>query len=160
MLDGEIAYREGRFDDAFATCGARSSSTTRCPTTSRGAGCSRPGTRYGALLLEQGRVEEAAAVYAADLGFDPTLSRPCQHPGNVWSLHGYHECLQRLGRTDEAAIIGQQLELAPGARGRADPGVVRMPARGRRALSLSFIRRRLAPARSRRASRHRSRPHR
>ena len=26
-------------------CAARSSSTTRCPTTSRGAGCSRPGTR-------------------------------------------------------------------------------------------------------------------
>jgi hypothetical protein len=67
---------------------------------------------YGALLLEQGRVEEAAAVYAADLGLDPTLARCCQHPGNVWSLHGYHECLQRLGRLPEAAIIGQQLALA------------------------------------------------
>src|SRR3979409_912253 len=66
---------------------------------------------YGALLLEQGHVEEAAQVYAADLGLDPTLSRPCQHPGNVWSLHGYHECLQRLDRNDEAAIIGQQLEV-------------------------------------------------
>ena len=53
---------------------------------------------YGALLLEQARLEEAAAVYEADLGLDPTLSRPCQHPGNVWSLYGYHECLQRLGR--------------------------------------------------------------
>ena len=67
---------------------------------------------YGALLLEQGHVEEAAAVYEADLGLDPTLSRPCQHPGNLWSLHGYHECLQRLGRSAEAAIIGRQLELA------------------------------------------------
>ena len=44
MLDGEIAYREGRFDDAFAHCGAPSNSTTRCPTTNHGAGCSRPGT--------------------------------------------------------------------------------------------------------------------
>ena len=67
---------------------------------------------YGALLLEQGQVEEAAAVYAADLGLDPTLSRPCQHPGNVWSLHGYHECLTRLGRAEEAVIIGRQLQLA------------------------------------------------
>ena len=67
---------------------------------------------YGALLMEQGHIEEAAAVYAADLGLDPTLSRPCQHPGNVWSLHGYHECLQRLGRTAEALIIGHQLDLA------------------------------------------------
>jgi trehalose-6-phosphatase len=72
---------------------------------------------YGALLLEQGRVEEAAAVYAADLGLDPTLSRSCQHPGNVWSLHGYHECLTRLGRDDEATIIGRQLQFA---RARAD----------------------------------------
>jgi len=30
----------------------------------------------------------------------------------VWSLYGYHECLKRLGRNDEAAIIGQQLALA------------------------------------------------
>jgi hypothetical protein len=64
------------------------------------------------LLLEQGRVEQAAAVYAADLGLDPTLARACTHPGNVWSLHGYHECLQRLGRAAEAAIVAQQLALA------------------------------------------------
>ena len=62
-----------------------------------------------------------ALVYAADLGLDPTLSRPCQHPGNVWSLHGYHECLQRLGRAAEAHIIGRQLELA---RARADVPIV------------------------------------
>jgi hypothetical protein len=72
---------------------------------------------YGALLLEQGHTREAADVYAADLGLDPTLNRPCQHPGNVWSPHGYHECLQRLSRMAEATIIGQQLALA---RARAD----------------------------------------
>jgi hypothetical protein len=66
----------------------------------------------GALLLEQDRVDEAARVYAADLGFDETLGRSRQHPGNVWSLHGYHECLLRLGRYDEATIIGSQLTLA------------------------------------------------
>jgi hypothetical protein len=30
----------------------------------------------------------------------------------VWSLHGYHECLTRLGRHEEARIIGQRLDLA------------------------------------------------
>jgi hypothetical protein len=30
----------------------------------------------------------------------------------VWSLHGYHECLRRLGRDDEASIIERQLEVA------------------------------------------------
>jgi hypothetical protein len=68
----------------------------------------------GALLLEQDRVEEAAAVYRADLGLDATLSRACQHPDNVWSLHGYHECLLRLGRTEEALIIEGRLDLANG----------------------------------------------
>jgi hypothetical protein len=66
----------------------------------------------GALLLEQGRVAEAEAVYRADLGLDDTLPRPLQHPGNVWSLHGFHECLVRLGRTGEAGIVAQQLKLA------------------------------------------------
>ena len=65
-----------------------------------------------ALLLEQGRVEEATAVYRADLGYDATLSRACQHPDNVWSLHGYHECLERLGRSEEATIVKQRLDLA------------------------------------------------
>ena len=65
-----------------------------------------------ALLLEQGHVEESAAVYKADLGLDSTLSRACQHPDNVWSLHGYHDCLTRLGRTEEAGIIKQRLDLA------------------------------------------------
>ena len=67
---------------------------------------------YGALLLEQGRVTEAEAVYRADLGLDGTPAAACQHPGNVWSLHGYHECLIRLGKHEQAGIIGQQLEIA------------------------------------------------
>ena len=70
---------------------------------------------YGALLLEQGRVTEAEAVYRADLGLDGTLPRACHHPGNVWALHGYHECLVRLGKREQAHIIGRQLELAAAA---------------------------------------------
>jgi hypothetical protein len=66
----------------------------------------------GALLLEQNRVEEAEAVYRADLGLDGTLARACQHPDNVWSLHGFHECLMRLGRHEEATFIKQRLDLA------------------------------------------------
>lgn len=33
-------------------------------------------------------------------------------PANVWSLHGYHECLTRLGKHELAMIIGKQLEVA------------------------------------------------
>ena len=66
----------------------------------------------GALLLEQGELAEAEAVYRADLGLDATLSRACQHPGNVWSLHGLYECLTRRGETVEAAHIKLQLDKA------------------------------------------------
>jgi tetratricopeptide (TPR) repeat protein len=112
MLDGEIAYREGDFDAAFASLRHAIALDDGLPY-DEPWGWMQP-TRHalGALLLEQGRVEEAATVYAADLGLDPTLARCCQHPGNVWSLHGYHECLTRLGRDAEAAIIGRQLEVA------------------------------------------------
>ncbi len=66
----------------------------------------------GALLLEQGRVAEAEAIYRSDLGLDGKLSRACQHPDNLWSLHVLHECLTRRGETVEAALIKQRLDLA------------------------------------------------
>jgi tetratricopeptide (TPR) repeat protein len=121
MLDGEIDYREGRFDDAFDHLRRAIELDDSLPYDEPWGWMQPTRHAYGALLLEQGHIDEAAEVYAADLGLDPTLARPCQHPGNVWSLHGYHECLQRLGRTDEAAIIGQQLELM---RARADVPIV------------------------------------
>ncbi|MET0473909.1 MAG: tetratricopeptide repeat protein [Mycobacterium sp.] len=112
MLDGEIAYREGRFDEAFVHLRRAIELDDSLPYDEPWGWMQPTRHAYGALLLEQGRVEDAAAVYAADLGLDPTLSRSCQHPGNVWSLHGYHECLIRLGRDDEAIVIGQQLDIA------------------------------------------------
>ena len=112
MLDGEIAYREGRFDEGFTHLRRAIELDDALPYDEPWGWMQPTRHAYGALLLEQGRIDDAAQVYAADLGLDPTLSRSCQHPGNVWSLHGYHECLQRLGRHAEAGIIGQQLALA------------------------------------------------
>ena len=66
----------------------------------------------GALLLEQGHVTEAEAVYRSDLGLDGKLGRACQHPDNLWSLHGLHECLTRRGDRVEAPLIRQRLDLA------------------------------------------------
>ena len=54
---------------------------------------------YAALQLEQGNVEEALGTYADDLGYTDRVARASQHPNNVFSLHGYYECLTRLGRT-------------------------------------------------------------
>jgi tetratricopeptide (TPR) repeat protein len=66
----------------------------------------------GALLLEQRRFEDAEAVYRADLGLDNTLSRACQHPGNVWSLFGLYECLTQRGEAVESAMVKLQLDKA------------------------------------------------
>ena len=112
MMHGEIEYRRGRFDTAFERLRAAVELDDNLPY-DEPWGWMQP-TRHAlaALLLEQDRVEEAATVYRADLGYDDTLSRACQHPDNVWSLHGYHECLDRLGRSEEARIVKQRLDLA------------------------------------------------
>lgn len=112
MLDGELEYRRGDYDEAFSSL-RRSIEIDDALPYDEPWGWMQP-TRhaYGALLLEQGHVEEAAEVYAADLGFNSSLPRGQQHPGNVWALHGYHECLQLLGREAEAALVAHQLKFA------------------------------------------------
>ncbi|MFJ3310030.1 tetratricopeptide repeat protein [Streptomyces sp. NPDC086549] len=112
MLDGELDYRKGDYDAAFAALRRSIELDDHLPYDEPWGWMQPTRHAYGALLLEQGLIPEAEAVYRADLGIDDTLPRPLQHPGNVWSLHGYHECLQRLGRTDEARIVAQQLKLA------------------------------------------------
>jgi tetratricopeptide (TPR) repeat protein len=112
MLDGEIAYRRSDHADAWRNLRRAIELDDTLPYDEPWGWMQPTRHAYGALLLEQGEVEAAAAVYAADLGLDATLPRACQHLNNVWSLHGYHECLSRLGRTDEARGIKPQLERA------------------------------------------------
>jgi tetratricopeptide (TPR) repeat protein len=112
MLDGEIDYRRGAYDDAWANLRRAIALDDNLPYDEPWGWMQPTRHAYGALLLEQGDLKTAAAVYAADLGFDATLPRACQHPNNVWSLHGYHECLLRLGRTDDAAAVRPQLDRA------------------------------------------------
>ena len=112
MMLGELAYHKGEHETAFAHLHKAVEFDDNLPY-DEPWGWMQP-TRHalGALLLEQGRIEEAEAVYRADLGLDATLSRACQHPGNVWSLHGLYECLTRRGETTEAAHIKLQLDKA------------------------------------------------
>ncbi|WP_327715032.1 tetratricopeptide repeat protein [Streptomyces sp. NBC_00490] len=112
MLDGELAYRKGDFDAAFAALERSVDLDDNLPYDEPWGWMQPTRHAYGALLLEQGRVAEAEAVYRADLGLDDTLPRAVQHPGNVWALHGFHECLVRLGKQGEARIVAQQLKIA------------------------------------------------
>lgn len=112
MLDGELEYRQGNFDAAFAHLRTSVSLDDALPYDEPWAWMQPVRHALGALLLEQGRVEEALETYRDDLGLSGKLPRALQHPNNVWSLHGYVECLDTLGRTEEAMAARPALALA------------------------------------------------
>ncbi|MCF3932798.1 tetratricopeptide repeat protein [Acuticoccus sp. M5D2P5] len=114
MLNGEIEYRKGNHEAAFAHL-RRSVVLDDALPYDEPWGWIQP-TRHalGALLLEQDRVEEAEAVYREDLGLGGTLSRATIHPDNVWSLRGLDDCLtrRRMGDTAEGRLVKQRLAFA------------------------------------------------
>jgi tetratricopeptide (TPR) repeat protein len=112
MLEGEIEYRCGNYDKAFKALRAAIEQEDRLPYSEPWSWMQPVRHAYAALLMEQGHLEEAAKTYRADLGMDTSIIRPRRHPNNVWSLQGYHECLVRMGKTAEAAVIEQQTKLA------------------------------------------------
>ncbi|KAM3465417.1 hypothetical protein NHJ6243_001693 [Beauveria neobassiana] len=112
LLSGEVEYRAKNYDAAFAHLREAIALYDNLPFDEPWGWMQPARHAYGALLLEQGHVEEAMAVYKADLGLDDSLPRAHQHPHNVWSLHGYHECLVTLARIDEAEAISGKVKAA------------------------------------------------
>lgn len=112
MMLGELEYKKGKLEAAFAHLRRAVELDDTLPY-DEPWGWMQP-TRHalGALLLDAGRYKEAEAVYRADLGLDDTLARGCQHPANVWSLHGLHECLARRGEEVEARHVRRLLDRA------------------------------------------------
>lgn len=114
MLDGELEYRKGNFAQAFAHL-RRSVALDDALPYDEPWGWIQP-TRHalGALLFEQGRFEEAEAVYREDLGLGGALSRATIHPDNVWSMKGLVDCLKKRGAgdTQEARLLQQRLDFA------------------------------------------------
>jgi len=103
VLAGEIEYRRGNFDQAFASL-RKAVALDEQLNYDEPWGWMEPARHaLGALLTEQGRYEEAAAVYQANLA---------RYPENGWALHGLAECLRNLGREDEAAAVQARFELA------------------------------------------------
>ena len=112
MLNGELEYRRGNYDEAFAYLRKSIELDDGLVYDEPWGWMQPPRHALGALLLEQNRLEEAEAVYREDLGLDQTLSRTLQHQNNLWSLHGLYECLNRRGEKVEAVLIKQQLDQA------------------------------------------------
>ncbi len=112
MLRGEIEYRKGNYDTAYAHL-RRSVELDDTLPYDEPWGWMQP-TRHalGALLFEQGHIAEAEAVYREDLGLGGSLSRASIHPDNVWSLRGLYDCLKSRGDSIEIRQIKQRLDLA------------------------------------------------
>lgn len=112
MLTGEYEYRLGNIEVAFTHLRKCIALNDNLVYAEPWGWMQPPRHAYAALQLEQGNVAEAAKAYAEDLGFSDALPRALRHPNNVWALHGYHECLVRLGRDAEARMIKPELDVA------------------------------------------------
>ena len=114
MLEGEIEYRKGNYDFAYRRLRDAVVMEDTLPY-DEPWGWMQP-TRHalGALLLEQGHLDEAEAIYREDLGLGGELSRAQIHPNNVWSLRGLNDCLNAKGQgsSKEGKLIAQNLALA------------------------------------------------
>lgn len=113
MLDGELEYRKGNYDVAFSHL-RKAITLEDALAYDEPWGWIQPVRHaFGALTLEQGRVEDAELVYREDLGLAGELPRACIHPDNIWSLKGLDQCLRLRGAGDsaEAKLIRQRLEI-------------------------------------------------
>ena len=103
MAEGELEYRRGNVDRAFELLreAVRRDDTLKYD---EPWGWMQP-VRHalGALLLEQGRVAEAEAVYREDLR---------AHPDNGWALLGLAECLRKRNAAAEATAVEARLAAA------------------------------------------------
>ena len=112
MLAGELEYRQGNYDAAFNHL-RRAVYLDDNLMYDEPWGWMQPARHaLGALLLEQGRIEEARQIYMDDLGLSDTLVSTSQHIENLWSLHGLVECLERLGKTKQVRQFRPRLSLA------------------------------------------------
>jgi tetratricopeptide (TPR) repeat protein len=103
MAQGELEYRKGNVDLAFELLRMAVAHDVALKYDEPWGWMMPVSHSLGALLLEQGRYQEAEAVYRADLKL---------HPGNGWALLGLAECLRNTGRGSEAAEVDARFKNA------------------------------------------------
>ncbi|QDU68122.1 tetratricopeptide repeat protein [Engelhardtia mirabilis] len=103
VLEGEIAYRRGDYDQAFASLRDAVAYDERLNYDEPWGWMEPVRHALGALLTEQGHYVEAEAVYRENLR---------RYPENGWALHGLAECLRGQGRTAEAARVQERFDAA------------------------------------------------
>lgn len=112
LLDGELAYHQGRHEEAYGHLRQAVELDDNLSYTEPWAWMHPPRHALAALLLDQGHAQEAEQVYRDDLGLSGKVQRCAQHPNNVWALHGLVECLKRRGETEELPALQARLATA------------------------------------------------
>ncbi len=112
LLDGELAYHQGRHDEAYGHLRHAVEIDDNLSYTEPWAWMHPPRHALAALLLDQGHAREAEQVYRDDLGLSGAVQRCAQHPDNVWALHGLVECLKRRGESEELPGLQEKLAAA------------------------------------------------
>jgi tetratricopeptide (TPR) repeat protein len=102
MAEGELLWREGRAEEAFALL-REAVALEDALIYDEPPGWMQP-VRHalGALLLADGRLDEAEKVYRADL---------LDNPRNAWSTLGLSQTLRAQGRNAEADAMAPELKL-------------------------------------------------
>jgi tetratricopeptide (TPR) repeat protein len=112
LLDGELAYHQGRHDEAYGHLRLAVELHDSLAYTEPWAWMHPPRHALAALLLDQGHLKEAEQIYRDDLGLGQRLQRCTQHPNNIWALHGLVECLETRGETTELPAMKEKLDKA------------------------------------------------
>ena len=110
MAQGELQYKSGNIETGFEHLRQAAYLSDNLFYDEPWGWMQPPRHALAALLMEQERYDEAEKIYRADLGYTDELSRPCQHPGNVWALHGLHECLTHRGEESETVYVKHLLD--------------------------------------------------
>ncbi|MCC5805660.1 MAG: hypothetical protein JJU00_04955 [Opitutales bacterium] len=103
MAAGELAYHDGRPEDAFAALREGAEREDALRYAEPPAWMHPVRHALGALLLAEGKAEEAEAVYRRDLR---------RNPKNGWALLGLQQSLGAQGQSGEAAEIAPKLAAA------------------------------------------------
>jgi tetratricopeptide (TPR) repeat protein len=103
MALGELAFREGRFDEAFALLREAVDLEVALKYDEPPGWMQPVRHALGALLMAKDRFAEAEEVYRADL---------IRHPNNAWSLLGLQQALGRQRRVAEADAMNTQVQEA------------------------------------------------
>lgn len=101
MARGELAYHDGRPDEAFAALREAVQMEDQLAYAEPPAWVVPVRHALGALLLAEDMPQDAQQVYLADLE---------RHPDNGWALLGLSQALEAQDRADEAAEIAARLE--------------------------------------------------